>query len=148
VRIDAEALDGATDDVGPGIERKVCAVLSEYLTNAVEDTRLGVKDESIEVEDNRLERHRQLRLSHYGVERRVGETYTRGGPPRGAMTDVSKEAFAAWAAQVGLHETAEELDPLRGEVQAILSRLTALDSIDVSEVAPEEASLRQDGGAV
>jgi hypothetical protein len=62
------------------------------------------------------------------------------------MLDISKEAFAAWAESVGAKGDAEHLEKLRGEVQGMMGRLAHLDDIDVSEVAPEDAGLRHDGG--
>ena len=64
------------------------------------------------------------------------------------MLDISKEAFAAWAESVGAVGDADHLERLRGEVQGMIGRLTHLDDIDVSEVAPEDAGLRHDGGGV
>jgi hypothetical protein len=63
------------------------------------------------------------------------------------MLDISKEAFAAWAASVGVKGEVEHLERLRGEVQGMMSRLAHLDDIDLSEVTPEDAGLRHDGGA-
>lgn len=60
--------------------------------------------------------------------------------------ELSPEAFESWAAQLGIQASAEHLDMLRGEVRAILMRIAPLADIDTSEVAAEEAGLRQDGG--
>ncbi|MDA0799893.1 MAG: hypothetical protein O2826_08375 [Chloroflexi bacterium] len=62
------------------------------------------------------------------------------------MLDISREAFAAWAASVGVKGDAEHMERLRGEVQGMMGRLAHLDDIDVSEVAPEDAGLRHEGG--
>ena len=63
------------------------------------------------------------------------------------MADINRAAFTSWADMLGIKGSAEHLDQLRGEVQSILVRLESLDSIDVSEVSPEEAGLRHDDGA-
>jgi hypothetical protein len=63
------------------------------------------------------------------------------------MPEISREAFAAWADSVGVEGDAEHLERLRAEVEGMMGRLAHLDDIDVSEVAPEDAGLRQDGGA-
>ena len=63
--------------------------------------------------------------------------------------DLSKEAFEELAAHVGLHVSAEHLDVLRGEVNALLARVAPIADVDVSEVPPEQASLAPstNGGA-
>ena len=63
------------------------------------------------------------------------------------MPELPKDVFAAWAEAVGISASPEHLERLRGEVEGMFARLERLDEIDVSEVAPEEAGLRQDGGA-
>ncbi len=62
------------------------------------------------------------------------------------MPEISNEAFAAWAESVGAKGDQAHLEQLRDEVQGMMGRLAHLDDIDVSEVAPEDASLRHDGG--
>jgi hypothetical protein len=62
------------------------------------------------------------------------------------VQELSPESFESWASQLGIEASAEHLDVLRGEVRAILMRIAPLADIDTSEVAPEEAGLRQDGG--
>lgn len=53
--------------------------------------------------------------------------------------DLTPEAFAAWAAAVGLNASAEHLELLRPEVQAMLDRIASLSGIDVSTVPIERA---------
>ena len=63
------------------------------------------------------------------------------------MPEIKSELFAAWAEVLGIKASAEHLEQLRGEVQAIFARLEPLDGIDVSEIPAEEAGLRHDSGA-
>ncbi len=60
--------------------------------------------------------------------------------------ELSAEAFAALAAQLGVRLSAERLEELYPDVRALLARIAPLWDIDVSSVAPEEA-VQDPGGA-
>jgi hypothetical protein len=53
--------------------------------------------------------------------------------------DLTKEAFLAWAARLGIDASREHLDLLYREVERMLGRLTPLRAIDVSEIGADEA---------
>ena len=54
--------------------------------------------------------------------------------------ELSVEAFAALAAQLGVPLSAERLAELYPDVRALLERIAPLWDIDVSSVAPEEVA--------
>ena len=56
------------------------------------------------------------------------------------MPQLSKEAFLAWAAQVGIDASPEHLDSLHAEVGALLTRIEPLADIDITEVPPDVAN--------
>ena len=53
--------------------------------------------------------------------------------------ELTPDAFAAWARAVGLKASAEHLEILRPEVEAMLARIAPLDDIDASGIAIEDA---------
>ena len=56
------------------------------------------------------------------------------------MPELSKEAFLAWAAQVGIDAPPEHLHSLHTEVGALLTRIEPLANVDVTEVPPDVAN--------
>lgn len=54
-------------------------------------------------------------------------------------TDLTPDAFAAWARAVGLTGDAAHLETLRPEVEAMLRRVAPLDEIAVDGVSLEQA---------
>ena len=60
--------------------------------------------------------------------------------------ELSAEAFAALAAQLGVRLSPERLEELYPDVRALLGRIAPLWDIDVSSVAPEETA-QDPGGA-
>ncbi|MEK9658470.1 MAG: hypothetical protein VW450_00775 [Chloroflexota bacterium] len=55
------------------------------------------------------------------------------------MPELDNDAFAAWAAALGINASREHLEVLRREVGATLARLEPLDDITVDDVPLEYA---------
>ncbi len=53
--------------------------------------------------------------------------------------ELTPDAFTAWARAVGLKTSAEHLEVLRPEVEALFARIAPLNDIDASGIAIEDA---------
>ncbi len=62
-------------------------------------------------------------------------------------TELSAEGFAVLAAQLGVRLSSERLEELYPDVRALLGRIAPLWDIDLSSVAPEEATQDHGGAA-